>query len=148
MGGGWLRDTFHSPGHHALVARSRDGVVSRVTRPLFSSVITPAHLATPGQRQSPRSTRLAISAVHSSRQPCTSGPELPASPRRRRGLWERLPWIRAWQRLGVQLWPAEAQASRLLPAHSPSARSPRREVGEGPGSSWPSALLPCSLPGA
>lgn len=88
------------------------------------------------------------SAVHSSPQPCTSGPELPASPRRRRGLWERLPWIRAWQRLGVQLWPAGARVSRLLRARSRSARSSRREVGEGPGSSWPPVLLPCSLPGA
>ncbi|KAH0517787.1 Intraflagellar transport protein 88-like protein [Microtus ochrogaster] len=88
------------------------------------------HLATsrPATKTEKHCSSSSDSAVHSSRQPCTSGPELPASPRRRRGLWERLPWIRAWQRLGVQLWPVEAQASRLLPAHSRSARSPRREA--------------------
>lgn len=112
------------------------------TRLWFPSVITPAHVAIPRHRYSMlgNRNRSSHSAVRSSRQPCTSGPELPASPRRRGGLWERLPWIRAWQRLGVQLWTAEAQASRLPRAHSWSARSPRREVGEGPG---PRGRPPC-----
>jgi hypothetical protein len=54
----------------------------------------------------PASRITPLLADHRSQQPCTSGHELPASPTRRGGLWERLPWSRAWQRLGVPLWPA------------------------------------------
>lgn len=139
-----------APGHISFTRPSRSG------RPLPGCLLRDSHdlgflfvitrsaystseptIRSPGERP-----------VRRSQQPCTSGPELPASPPRRRGLWERLAWIRAWQRLGVQLWPAEAQASRLPAAHSWSARSPRREVGEGPRPSRPSSLLPCCLPGA
>lgn len=127
---------FNSPGHRALVASSRDGCLG-VHKTLVSFCDHPGSLG--NSQVSPRN-HSANPAARSSRQPCTSGTELPASPRRRGGLWERLPWIRAWQRLGVRLWPAEAQASRLPRAHSWSARSPRREVGEGPG---PRGRPPC-----